>query len=1142
MLSQAKNAQQLASNPDASVWVTANAGTGKTKVLTERVLQLMLHGILPGKILCLTFTKVAAAEMAERIKNILAKWVTADEKVLSDSIETIIGKKPDKKMQSLARSLFATIIDDPSELKIKTIHSFCESLLKRFPLEAGVSPHFQVMDEQASNELIREAWLKILVKSEGGSEQNKKLRQAIINVAREVHETTLSTVINELIRERNKLQKCLSEYDGLQKTREALYARLGLKRNTTVSDVIKASCLRKNFNAENIKTLCRALTEGNDSDKIRGDKISSWLDMQERERETGFDEYKYIFLTKDEKPRKTSQIATKNVLNSLPEAEKIISAEQERLIEINEQIKSAVTAFLSESLLVIGNEVLEIYEELKRKHSSLDYSDLILISGKLLSYSQMSPWIMYKLDGGIDHILVDEAQDTSPEQWEIITSLCQEFFSGETAQEKTRTLFVVGDEKQSIFSFQGADPFIFEEKRQDIANTARQSQKLWRNISLDFSFRSTEPVLRAVDAIFSEEILRKSITSFASSVEHKIHRSKHAGRVELWPLFSSPEKEKNMESWPLPLEIKKPENPKALLAEHIALTIKTWLTENRILESRGRAISAGDIMILVRKRDDFVDLMISSLKKHGVSVAGSDRMVLTEHIAIMDLLALGKFLLLPEDDLTLATILKCPLLGISEEELFELAYNRGEKTLWQRLKEKSEEKDIFKSAFEYLSELLNKTDWHSPFWLYSHILSAIEGRKAFISRLGYEVNEALDEFLNSIISYESSHTPSLQGFLHWMNISEKQIKRDMEQNRDEVRIMTVHGAKGLEAPVIFLPDTSQIPDNRKKILIWDEAGFPLWPGKKSNGNKLYKKLDEKYSELVFDEYLRLFYVAMTRAEDELYICGWKNGNIPEKSWYNLARKSIKEIGEETAFPSKNTEENKAYTLTSKQQEKAEEKAVIRTIKSEKLKLPEFVFKLPEADKQPKIISPSKIISEEEQSVFSPLQTGIYERGKTIHTLLQFLPSIPIEKRNKAAEKFMERADAKYSTEEKNEIIKEVISVINSTEFSEVFSENSRAEVPVSGQVGNYLVSGQIDRLVVTENEVLIIDYKTNREPPVSKEKISRSYIVQMSAYQALLSQIYPDKKIRCALIWTAIPKLVELEEKMLTIDLSDQQP
>ncbi len=872
--------QHQASNPQSSVWLAASAGTGKTKVLTDRVLRLLLSGVDASHILCLTYTSAAAAEMETRIHSRLSDWVIADDATLQTQLEALTGEPASNAMLTQARLLFATVLDTPQGLKIQTIHAFCQNILSRFPLEAGIAPHTTIMDNQTRHELLSEAKMRLLM----ARTQDKALAEAIKALACRLHESNFLELLETIINQSIRLGRLL-ENTPLADVIARVYSALGVQQHETEAQILTDYAL--DADQTGLYACVSTLFEGGKTDQKYGQAIKTWLDSDAEERVIGWEAYQSVFVTQEGKAR--DKLCSKAIMDGAPHIADTLAEEQQRILAALEHIRSVRTASFTHYVLRLSHALLEHYHQLKTRYGYMDFNDVIYSTRKLLTESVAMDWVLYKLDNGIDHILVDEAQDTSPDQWHIITQLLSEFFAGESIGGRIRTLFVVGDEKQSIYRFQGADPKMFQTMQATYETQALQSNALWQSLSLDMSFRSTEAVLTLVDAICAHPVLKPYLSPTTAVIHHHVFRTNQPGIIELWPVIEA-ETQETVDPWPLPITRRHSQDPATRVAEQIAETIHHWRNSKRPLASRGRPVEPGDIMILVRRRNHFVDAMVRALKQRNIPVAGTDRLVLTDHIAIMDLIALGEFLLFPQDDLTLATLLKTPLIGLSEEALFTLAHDRGKESLWSRLIERQAE---YPQAYSYLHDLLQRVDAITPFELYSYVLDIRAGRTDFIARMGDEVNDPFDEFLDLALTYEQSHTASLQGFLHWLKTSPVEIKRDMEQSSNEVRIMTVHGAKGLQAPIVFLPDTTQMPYNKPGEFIWQDDLF-FWPGGRANENALCTTLRTAQSQEQTEEYYRLLYVALTRAEDELYIAGWQGTKKrPDGCWYTILENVIK---------------------------------------------------------------------------------------------------------------------------------------------------------------------------------------------------------------------------------------------------------
>jgi len=1119
----ANRAQRTAARPDTSVWVTASAGSGKTKVLTDRVLALLLAGTPPQRILCLTFTKAAAAEMSNRVNARLAAWVTADDKALRDDIASLRDETDDA-LLGRARRLFAEVLDAPGGLQISTLHAFCQSLLRRFPLEAHVPPHFALMDERDAAEALDEALEDTIAEARDGGDAG--LAEALNVLTARVHETNFTDLMAGLVNARGKLTRMLEAHGGVAGAVDAMGAALGLAPDETESAIIAAACEDSAFACDAVRQAALALAKGTKTDQERGAGIGTWL-AAPAGRAAGFESYAELYLTKGEI---RARLATKDVA-AIPGILNALLAEAARIADVAARLRAARVAAGTAALMRIGAKVLERYHADKARRGLMDYDDLIQTARRLLERPGVAEWVLYKLDGGIDHILIDEAQDTNPDQWAIVKPIRAEFFAGRGRHAELsptpRTVFAVGDRKQSIYSFQGASPEEFERIHIETREQVKASQGRWEDVPMNVSFRSTPAVLNAVNAVFLRGRAREGVALDADDIIHLAKREGDAGLVEVWPLVE-PEATDAPVSWKPPVERKKGDSPQNRLAALIARRIRAMIDTNEILPSKGRPIRAGDIMVLVRRRTGFVEELVRQLKKLSVPVAGVDRMVLTQQMAVMDLVALGQFLLLPEDDLTLATVLKSPLVGLTEDELFTLAYNRGEKRLWEVLSVHAGSESRFGEAQKMLGDLLGKTDYLTPAELYGHVLVAGHGRRKLLARLGVDADDPIDEFMNLALAYQKTHPPTLQGFLHWLAAGDTEIKRDLEQSGgDAVRVITVHGAKGLQAPIVFLPDTAQVPSMREQLL-WTEGNL-LWAAKADELDPVTKCAREEAKAAQEREYHRLMYVAMTRAEDRLYVCGWKTKNAArlEDSWYGLISGGLEPLPQTQKVVDVFLEQSgslpsgEVLRLTSEQKAAPERERALQ-IAAAVTPLPAWGWEDPAPERTPpKPLAPSRAATE--PTVLSPLKDDgkvRYQRGIIIHRLLQSLPEIAPARRRTAAEAFVQRPGWGLSEEDRAVIVAETLAVLDNAAFAPLFAAGSHAEVPLTGLVGGFAVSGQVDRLAVTETDVWIIDYKTNRPPPQDRATVDPAYVFQMATYRAALQAIYPDRAIHCVLLWT----------------------
>lgn len=1174
-------AQRQASDPKASVWVTASAGTGKTKVLTDRVLRLMLSGAKPEEILCITFTKAAASVMTNRIREELKEWATCDDKDLRGRLTRLTGTRPDEAAVKRARRMFAEFLDAHGGMRIQTIHSFSQALLRRFPIESGIPPYFDVMDEQTSSELLRESQAEILRRIQ--KEPHTPLAKAVNMVTPEVSEEDFSQLIGELTYRRGQLLSIIDSHGGLEQTVDAVYKYLGAQKGAD-SKALQEQ-LNSNAglggNAPDLAALNAAadiLANGTPTDLEKAKTIKAWI-LHPEERGELFWDYASVFLTGDGEMRK--KLTTK----ASAAAQEALEREAKRLMDGIEAVATMNVARGTESILRMTSAILENYKERKRSQNLLDYDDLVYSANLMMKEENAAAWVLQKLPGNLKHVLVDEAQDTNPDQWKLVSAIVREFFAGKTVTDAAdRTLFVVGDEKQSIFSFQRADPREFANEKKYFAGIVNKAGGTWREVELDIAFRSSPAITRAVDAVFDNPAAADGLffrdEQEMKKVRHDPFRRGQAGIVEVHPVIRAGEKAES-KPWDLPLSREDAADVTVEMADKIADKIKGWLDSGEKLESRNRPISPADIMILVRRRSAFVDHMVRALKKRDVPVAGADRMSLRGQIVVTDLVALGECLLFPKDDHKLACVLKSPLIGMNDAELEALAVNR-KGSLWDALADKAAQKPgVCRRAHEYLEGLAKNLNAERPYEFYSAVLmnpSAIPGKSglnALYSRLGFEAEDPLVEFMNALERFEKIHVPSLQGFIAWLDAGEAEVKREINMNAESprVHIMTVHGAKGLEAPIVILPDTTGIPSDNSKTrpkFLWPDDGrsVPLWVPRADLENAVFAR-EREQAELERDrEFRRLLYVAMTRAADRLYVYGAQNAEkTSEKSWYSLIRSGLEEgLADDITriSPAFNKAANKnapppspaedVIRFTVPQTAKPEPDGLKPAGKTKVTGIPAWARTAPGADQTPVgKFTPSEYQSTNDNySAPSPLEGEgeMYFRnlGTAIHQLFEFLPVLPESERAEAMEKHLSKPAWGFTEADKKATAKQVTAILNDPEFGALFGPNSRPEVALSAVVEKggkkQMMSGSIDRLVVDDKTVTVVDFKNSRKVPKTVGDVQYKYIVQMAAYRLALRQIYPDKEIKCALLWTRQAKLMPIPGTVLdaALDKIDLKP
>lgn len=1125
--------QRRASDPEASVWVGASAGTGKTKVLTDRVLRLLLPrkddtaGTPAHRILCLTFTKAGAGEMALRIHETLGKWAVMDDAKLREELQKLSGDAPDGGLMKAARRLFAQVVDCPGGLKIMTIHAFCQSVLGRFPVEAGIPPRLNIIEDSDAKELVLQSLRRVITDAELSVVYS---RLSVDGSAR-----TLSELVGKVLFERGQLARFFEAYPLPAQSLAAI--RRTLNAPTGSEDEILQQFFAR-LDKGLLKQCADALSSGGKNDQAQAQGLFDWL----AEPETGGQALEKLItalVTGDGTARAINK-TTIAAHEYLPALHARIVAD---LLEVRDDLTAIRQAHKIHDLLQLGMAVNREYQRLKDQRAALDYTDLILkVHGLLYQNDTAAQWVMFKLDGGIDHLLIDEAQDTNPEQWEIIAKLSEEFFSGAgRLTQNPRTVFTVGDGKQSIYRFQRAAPEAFERMKLHFEIKVTEAQQKWRDEALNMSFRSTRTVLQFVDAAFADaDMARDAGVTDGTVLEHKAWRRRQAGRVELWPLVPFV-KHEDRERWAPPVAVRKSDSAEGVLARQVATAISGWIARGEMLESKDRPIRAGDIMVLMRSRTVFVAHLTRELKRLGVPVSGADRMVLSEHIAVQDLLAAAMFALQADDSLSLACLMKSPLMGMGEDDLFALAHGRTDSSLYDAAQHK-----LPQGTLSWLRGLQDSAALR-PSSFFRELLhrpcpaDGTSGLRALRARLGDDLLDPLDEFLNALSAFEQNHAPDLQQFMIWQAKNRIEIKRQMDDAAGAVRIMTVHGAKGLQAPIVILPDTLQGCKGAKTPrLIWpDRSGqpAPVWSPRKDSDSKAYSAIFDHIEAQETAEYKRLFYVAATRAEDRLIICGAeKSAKAKEESWYHYAQRAFDVMGaevEEEAHPVDAAQQIKfIYHPQLKDADTETDRRAHQQTRDEDITVPGWTLvKAPEEPDPPRPLQPSRP-SDPDPAAVSPLaaaQAYRFKRGNLTHVLLQFLPGIAAAMREAKGRAYLARQGGELPEQVRTEILEEVMAILTHPDFAALFGPASQAEAAISGRLpSGRLISGQIDRILITDDEVFIVDYKSNRPPPVHVRDVPQQYLNQMRAYRETLAAIYPQRKIRTALLWTDGCRLMEV--------------
>jgi ATP-dependent helicase/nuclease subunit A len=1129
-LPRLRGAQADASNPASHVWLSASAGTGKTQVLAARVFRLLLRGVDPGAILCLTFTKAGAAEMAQRINGRLAAWVRMPAPALAADL-IALGESPVQALQDRARTLFAKVLDAPGGgLRIQTIHGFCQGLLAAFPVEAGLTPGFRPLEAREEAGLAREALASML--SEAEREGRERPVEIVGRLSLRMGEGGAEAFLLACARALPALEALPV---GIQPW---LRRELGLPSGD-IDEAIAEWCDALDLDAiARIAAANRAW--GTATGQAAAATVQRWLDSEDRT--ATLDELASVVLTGTGTQRK----ASKKLIDAEPDYEVLARDLGEACTDVLSMVQRATYCDLLADGLEVGRDYARGYALAKRRAGAVDFDDLIATTVALLDQPGIGEWVRYKLDQATEHLLIDEAQDTNGHQWRIVRALADEFFVGRGIYApSTRTLFTVGDYKQAIFGFQGTDPLNFQAAEQYFGGRASEAEgdDDWpeeerglplARLSLRHSFRSTRTVLEFVDAAIDS--IGEPGLGIAGEVEQHASEVAGPGTVALWPPVSAGGSEDDEEGWV--------DDAVRKLASDIARAVKGWLAPETglMLESKGRRLRPEDVMILVKRRGDLASLIVARLYAEGVPVAGVDRLRLNAPLAVQDLLATIRFVLQPEDDLSVAALLVSPLIGWTQDELMAAA-PREAGPLWRHLQRTQPAERLAP-----LLAMLARADIATPYQFLEELLSSpLDGRRKLIRRLGTEARDPIEELLNAALTFESTTTPSLQRFLDWFDRGDVEIVRDPSAPLDAVRVMTAHGAKGLQAPLVILADATADPSAApRSILKWapepGAAPIPVFrPGSAERGGPLDAVVSAA-EQRELEEHWRLFYVAATRAEERLVIAGAlgprAKGVPPENSWYAASDRAL------TALEVPVGEGARTFAGV-EPQPAVIAKASASVEIAANAQLPNWAHEpAPQEARPPRPLSPSAL---GDDAVSDPPPTPAMrvaaERGRLIHALFERLPAVAATDRATAADRWLAKAGGVDDPAARAEIVQSVVAVLDDPRFAELFGADTLAEAPIAATLANgMVVSGTVDRLLIEPDRIRVVDFKTGRRAPRGLDDVPDYHLKQMAAYAEALGVIFPGRSVEAALLYTAGPRLIVLDDETLAANKPHYRP
>ncbi len=1081
-------------DPRASLWVTANAGCGKTHILVERLLFLLLTCPPPARILCLTFTRAAAGEMLERISGRLAKWQLMPQAQLRRELAQLGCADAGAALLPRARSLFARVLESVDTMRVQTIHSFCASLLRRFPLEAGVPPSFRVSGEDEARLARRQTLARFYAQLASGLDEGAAGAQAdMARFAGTAGRAVMEVMLDRIEAEREAFANLWQQENWQDELAELLAAEKNQTEETILAEIAAQCPQEKLAQARDI------LAAGSITDQRAAERIGQIF------LPGGEQDYLLAFFTRQQEPRKN--LATKRSLA----AEPVMAAEQERLIGI--LTRAAAQRVYQDSLLLAqaGRQAASLHQRARLESGLLDYEDLILRAASLLTDRAASDWVRYKLDGGIDHVLVDEAQDTSAAHWKVIAALAQEFYAGAGSAQRSRTFFAVGDPKQSIFSFQGADARLFAGQHARFASLAQNGGRPWHDLLLTRSYRSLPLVLRAVDKVFTDPDLAQGVTD-KKPLRHQSARPRREhrqARVEIWPVCDSESSAAEEEAWTLPSASRADEIWRAPIGQCARQLAR------KIAELCAGGEKAENIIVLVRRRGTFSRLLTLALHNENLPAAGADRMKLADHLAVMDVMALGRFVLLPEDDLNLAALLKSPLCQLDEDALMELALKRGQHSLWHALGQRTEE--IYVRAHQWLSARRAFADQKGVYDFFADALAAAGGRRALIAAFGVDAVQPLAEFLDLALEYDHRQPSSLEHFLSWLHDSGHEMKRQADQ-RGGVNVMTMHAAKGLEAKVVFL---ACLPAHRHPARLYFAGQnnlLPLFVRQRSPYEPdCVVQARTREDRLAEEEGNRLLYVALTRARDQIYLCGFEDGKKARPGWLDAIADRLPFC----AAPPPDLAEPPPLKPP--------------PVLSAGAPPPETPPPV-QAEASPLLhIAPSSFGRRLPSSLLAPVSDAA-KRGVIIHEILRFAPGLPPAQWQAKAKRFLALPQHNYPPAGQNELLAEAAALLAEKEFAP-FWQNASSEAPLAGIVplnGRPVhISAQLDLLAAPDEGpdkglVRFADYKTSQHPPQTLPPPSSAEMRQMALYHLLLAALYPGRALIAALVWTHAPRLMIL--------------
>ncbi|PZP87094.1 MAG: hypothetical protein DI582_01110 [Azospirillum brasilense] len=1098
--------------PIGSQWISANAGSGKTYQLTRQVVRLLLLGVPPERICCITYTKAAAGEMRARVVNALRGLLLASDETCQKTVDELIGFSADTVIMQRARTLFGQVLDSHAGgVQLTTIHGFCQQVLRAFPLEAQVPPHFTVADD-AQAAALRQQVKHRLLSNPGGMDDS--VAASIALLAERSGEQRFDALLKTMLDKRAQWEAAWAGADAAT-YRTRLYAMAGVAEDASEGELLHAAM--HGFTASQLAALRAALPElQREKPQYLKDfaaRVEQWLATPPEQWATLQELWLDCWLTKSARTPISNlgkYAARQN--SALDDAIQHGMALAERFVAAQASLALAEESFAA---ALLARQVLGLYAMAKAERSVLDYEDLIIATRRLLTLDGSVGWVMSKLDHRIDHLLIDEAQDTSSEQWRIAHALVEELVAstqGVGAGGVPRSLFVVGDEKQSIYSFQGAAPDIYVRKHSEMQALLAPTQSPLVTRPLNDSYRSANAILKVVDAVAALPHVSPALSDAGAPQPHGLKKTELIGSVALHPLIE-PEEKAERTAFEFPLEYRITRSPAQLLAEHVTAHVRAMLDSG---EWR-----AGDILILTRSRHPIVLPLLRCLQRAGVPVAGMDRLVLSQHLAVRDLLALMRWCAHRNDDLALAQLLRSPLVDWSGAQLEALAAPRGPVSLWHALEQADA---VLAERLRGWAALLDQ----GPYAFLTRVLEVDRARQRYALRFGAEIHEILDELKEQAMQMPATLAPTVANFCAWIGGSDRQIKREMDAGaHDHVRVMTVHGSKGLESRAVLLVDSTSVPDLKREIfsMAEQEEGWrcPLLAlSDEAKQAVLWDSARETQKAAQLREYQRLLYVALTRPAEALHVFGMApgRGELSPQCWYETVRAGLQ------GMPGHRVLEDGSVVY----EDAGTRPPAAAANMADMPEVPTWARAAIAPVARASVLSPSNLAAA--PAALAPFAVArgesARERGVRLHRVLQFLqPGMS----DAQVSDLIRYLSPDWNATQQQRAVDEVLALYHREPW--LFTAGGEAEVTIAGPVTilgqRYDVLGRIDLLLDTGEAIVVLDYKTGRDVPASASAVGDAYLLQLKLYVALLETLYPGRVIRPAIVWTANAQLMWLD-------------